>query len=119
FGSRTTTLPLAFALSLTLIVFLPYFTITVPFGFARPAALTRTTSLARLLAVTFFFALTLTVTFGLPLATLFDDDDTMPSRCPGRLAVTRTETRLRTSFFLSLYFAEVAPLMALPLRNHW
>src|SRR5690606_26364179 len=108
FGSRTTTLPLRLATSFALIDFLPYFTITLPVGLASPAALTRTTSLARLPALTFFFALT--VTFGLPLATFVADDDAMPSGCPARLAVTRTETRLPTSAVVAVYLDDVAPV---------
>src|SRR5690606_37203077 len=66
FGSRAVTLPFFEALSLTFTDFLPYFTVTVPLGRARPAALTRTVTLARLPTLTF---LTFAVTFAFAFAT--------------------------------------------------
>src|SRR5690606_5945283 len=78
-GRRTVTLPLAFEVSFAFTVFLPYFTVMVPVALDRPAALTRTTIFARLFAFTAFAE---TVTLGLPLATLFADDDATPGARP-------------------------------------
>src|SRR5690606_15564597 len=115
-GSRTVSLPLRLAASFTFTVLVPYLTVTVPFGRDSPEALTRTTTFARLPTFTLeAFA----VTFGLPLATFFDDDDATPSACPATLPVTRTDTRLPTSAVVSVYLADVAPLIALLPRNHW
>src|SRR5690606_41813191 len=113
-GSRTVTRPLAEASSLALTVVFPTLTRTVPAGFGYPLALMRTTTLARLPA-DFTFA----VTFGFAFLTLTAFDDDAPSSYPALLAVTRTETRLPTSFFLSVYVRLVAPLIALPPRSHW
>src|SRR5690554_3806649 len=109
-GSATVTLPLAFATSLAFTEVEPTLTVTVPVSFFRPAALTLTTT---------FEAKSFAVTLGLPLATFFAADAATPSAYPARLAVTRTETRLPTSAVVMRYFADLAPLIALPPRSHW
>src|SRR5690606_9183034 len=116
FGSLTETLPLAEALSLTFVDLLPYFTVTVPAGFASPATLTFTLTVARFLAFTDFAE---AVTLGLPFATFSADDVLVPSRYPVRLEVTRTEILWPTSAVPSLRELFVAPLIALPPRSHW
>src|SRR5690606_17937992 len=93
-GSLTETLPLAFLLSLTFTDLEPTLTFTVPVGFERPLSETLRVTLAREPALTF---VGLSLSEGLPLATLTLFEVTSAERKPVRFAVTRTLSVLPTS----------------------